>query len=49
MRKKKIRKWRFVHLYVMWSEEKLTIEVGLFYKVWICDVYLRVERVKSVH
>lgn len=36
-----IRQWKSVHLYVMWSEEKLTIEVGLFYKVWICDAHLQ--------
>lgn len=35
------RQGKSVHLYVMWSEEKLTIEVGLFYKVWICDAHLQ--------
>lgn len=35
----------------MWPEEKLTIEVGLFYKVWICDAHLKIEgrRMQSVH
>lgn len=36
-----VRKWKSVHLYMVWSEEKLTIEVGLFYKVWICDAHLQ--------
>lgn len=26
---------------MMRSEEKLTIEIGLFYKIWICDAHLR--------
>lgn len=30
-----------LHLYMMRSEEKLTIEIGLFYKIWICDAHLR--------
>lgn len=25
----------------MRSEEELTIEIGLFYKIWICDAHLR--------
>lgn len=40
-KKKEVRKWESVHLYMVWSEEKLTVEVGLFYKVWICDAHLQ--------
>ena len=29
---------------MMWSEEKLPIQVGLFYKVRICDAHLRMDR-----
>lgn len=29
---------------MMRSEEKLTIEVGLFYKVWVCDAHLKMDR-----
>lgn len=36
-----IRKHSLLHLYMMRSEEKLTIEIGLFYKIWICDAHLR--------
>lgn len=43
-RKKKECDQEDVHLYVMWPEEKLTIEVGLFYKVWIRDADLRIDR-----
>lgn len=25
---------------MVWSEEELTIEIGLFYQVWVCDAYL---------
>lgn len=32
------------HLYMMWSEKKLTIEIGLFYEVWICDAHLRIDK-----
>lgn len=42
--KEKKGKWTSVHLYMMGSEEKLTIEVGLFYKIWVCDAYLRIDR-----
>lgn len=37
-----IKKCSSLHLYMMWSEEKLTIEIRLFYKVWICDAHLRI-------
>ena len=37
-------RWTSLHLYMMWSEEKLPIEVGLFDKVWVCDAHLRIDR-----
>lgn len=39
-----IRNCSSFHLYMVWSEEKLTVEIGLFYKIWICDAHLSIGR-----
>lgn len=36
-------------LYVMWSEEKLPVEVRLLYKVWICDAHLRSGQMQHIN
>lgn len=32
---------------MMRSEEELPIEIGLFYKVWVCDAHLRYGRCRE--